>query len=96
MAASGPLVGYKVIELAGIGPNPFCAMLLTDMGAEVIRVDRVVDGGLGIPLDPKFALLDRGRRSIAVDLKSPEGVELVLSMVEKSDALIEGLSGGRH
>lgn len=94
MAASGPLVGYKIIELAGIGPNPFCAMLLADMGAEVIRVDRVVDGGLGIPLDPKFALLDRSRRSIAVDLKSPEGIELVLSMVEQSDALIEGFRAG--
>lgn len=94
MAASGPLVGYKVIELAGIGPNPFCAMLLADMGAEVIRVDRVVDGGLGIPIDPKYALLDRSRRSIAVDLKSPEGIELVLSMVEKSDALIEGFRAG--
>lgn len=94
MAASGPLVGYKIIELAGIGPNPFCAMLLADMGAEVIRVDRVVDAGLGIPLDPKFALLDRGRRSIAVDLKSPEGIELIMSMVEKSDALIEGFRAG--
>ena len=94
MSASGPLVGYKVIELAGIGPNPFCAMLLADMGAEVIRVDRVVDGGLGIPMDPKFALLDRSRRSIAVDLKSPEGIELILSMVEQSDALIEGFRAG--
>jgi len=94
MAASGPLVGYKIIELAGIGPNPFCAMLLADMGAEVIRIDRVVDAGLGIPLDPKFALLDRSRRSIAVDLKSPAGIELVLSMVEQSDALIEGFRAG--
>ena len=78
MTASGTLLGYKVIELAGIGPNPMCAMLLADMGAEVIRVDRLVDSGLGIRMDPKHALLDRSRRSIAVDLKSPGGVELVL------------------
>ncbi|HJN03785.1 MAG TPA: CaiB/BaiF CoA-transferase family protein [Alphaproteobacteria bacterium] len=94
MSASGPLVGFKVIELAGIGPNPMCAMLLADMGAEVIRVDRVVDAGLGIPVDPKFAVLDRGRRSIAVDLKKPEGVELILKLVEQSDALIEGFRAG--
>lgn len=94
MSASGPLVGYKIIELAGIGPNPMCAMLLADMGAEVIRVDRVVDAGLGIPMNEKYALLDRSRRSIAVDLKHPDGVELVLRMVEKSDALIEGFRAG--
>ena len=94
MSASGPLVGYKVIELGGIGPNPMCAMLLADMGAEVIRVDRVVDSGLGIPIAPEYSLLDRSRRSIAVDLKQPEGVELVLSLVEKADALIEGFRPG--
>ena len=94
MSASGPLVGYKVIELAGIGPNPMCAMLLADMGAEVIRVDRVVDAGLGIAMDPKNAFLDRSRRSIAVDLKQKEGVDLILSMVEQSDALIEGFRAG--
>lgn len=94
MSASGPLVGFKVIELAGIGPNPMCAMLLADMGAEVIRVDRLVDAGLGIAMEPKYALLDRGRRSIAVDLKSPEGVELVLKLVEQADALIEGFRAG--
>jgi len=94
MSASGPLVGYKVIELAGIGPNPMCAMLLADMGAEVIRVDRLVDAGLGIPMDPKYALLDRSRRSIAVDLKSPTGVELILNLIEQSDALIEGFRAG--
>lgn len=94
MAASGPLVGYKVIELAGIGPNPMCAMMLADMGAEVIRVDRVVDAGLGIAMEPKYALLDRSRRSIAVDLKQPAGIELILKMVEGADALIEGFRAG--
>ena len=94
MAASGPLVGYRIVELAGIGPNPMCAMLLADMGAEVIRVDRVVDGGLGIKLDPRYALLDRSRRSIAVDLKRPEGVEVVMKLVAQADALIEGFRPG--
>ena len=94
MAASGPLTGYKIIELAGIGPNPMCAMLLADMGAEVVRVDRVVDSGLGISIDPKYAVLNRGRRSIAVDLKSPAGVELILELVAQSDALIEGFRAG--
>ncbi|MEQ8231827.1 MAG: CaiB/BaiF CoA-transferase family protein [Gammaproteobacteria bacterium] len=94
MAASGPLVGYKVIELAGIGPNPMCAMMLADMGAEVVRVDRLSDAGLGIKVDPKFGLLNRGRRSIAVDLKSPEGVALVLDLVAKADVLIEGFRPG--
>lgn len=94
MAASGPLVGYKIVELAGIGPNPMCAMMLADMGAEVIRVDRLVDGGLGIAMDPKFSLLDRSRRSIAVDLKNPEGVAVVMQLVAQADALIEGFRPG--
>ncbi len=94
MAASGPLVGYKVIELAGIGPNPMCAMMLADMGAEVIRVDRVVSSNLGIPVDARFSLLDRSRRSIAVDLKQPAGIELVLRLVSEADALIEGFRPG--
>jgi alpha-methylacyl-CoA racemase len=94
MAASGPLVGYKVIELAGIGPNPMCAMMLADMGAEVIRVDRVVASSLGVPVDARYSLLDRSRRSIAVDLKQPAGIELVLQLVAKADALIEGFRPG--
>jgi alpha-methylacyl-CoA racemase len=94
MAASGPLVGYKVVELAGIGPNPMAAMLLADMGAEVIRVDRVTESGLGIPMAPEFSLLDRSRRSIAVDLKQPEGAEVVLRLIEQADAVIEGFRPG--
>ncbi len=94
MAASGPLVGYKVIELAGIGPNPMCAMMLADMGAEVVRIDRLADAGLGVKMDPKYSLLDRGRRSIALDLKQPEAIELVLRMVADADALIEGFRPG--
>ena len=59
MSASGPLVGYKIVELAGIGPNPMCAMMLADMGAEIVRIDRAVDAGLGISIDAKFRVLDR-------------------------------------
>jgi alpha-methylacyl-CoA racemase len=90
----GPLAGIKVVELAGIGPGPFCAMALSDMGAEVLRVDRTVPSGLGIVVDPKFDLLKRGRRSVAVDLKDPRGAEVVLRLVEQADALIEGFRPG--
>lgn len=91
---TGPLNGVKVIEMAGIGPNPMCAMLLADMGAEVIRIDRTVDGGLGIALDRKYRVLDRSRSSVAVDLKKPEGVETVLKLIAHADALIEGFRPG--
>ena len=84
----GPLKGFRVIELAGIGPGPFCGMMLSDMGAEVIRVDRV--GGRGGRRD----VLARNRRSIAVDLKKPAGVEVVLKLVETADALFEGFRPG--
>ncbi len=94
MTASGPLVGYKIVELAGIGPNPMCAMMLADMGAEVIRIDRLVASDLGVPVDAKFSVLDRSRRSIAVDLKQPAGIDLVLKLVAQADALIEGFRPG--
>ena len=84
----GPLQGFRVIELAGIGPGPFCGMMLSDMGAEVIRVDRV--GGRGGRRD----VLTRNRRSIAVDLKQPAGVEVVLKLAETADALFEGFRPG--
>ena len=86
----GPLQGFRVIELAGIGPGPFCGMMLSDMGAEVIRVDRVGRGGSRRPND----VLARNRRSIAIDLKQPEGVEVVLRLVESADALYEGFRPG--
>ncbi|HBD11040.1 MAG TPA: carnitine dehydratase [Porticoccaceae bacterium] len=91
---SGPLEGYKVIELAGIGPAPMCAMMLSDMGAEVVRVDRLADAGLGISLPKKFNYLGRGRKSIAVDLKNPEGIEAVLKLIDSADALVEGFRPG--
>ena len=91
---SGPLAGVKVIELAGIGPGPMCAMLLSDLGAEVIRVDRPSQVDLGIDRGRKYNVLNRGRRSVAVDLKSPEGIEVVLGLVDQADALIEGFRPG--
>ena len=90
----GPLAGYRVIEMAGIGPAPFCAMLLADMGAEVIRVDRREKADLGISRQPSFEVFNRGRPSVAVDLKTPAGVEVVKRLVASADALIEGFRPG--
>ncbi|HVN88426.1 MAG TPA: CaiB/BaiF CoA-transferase family protein [Candidatus Binataceae bacterium] len=90
----GPLTGFKVIELAGIGPAPMCAMLLSDLGAEVLRIDRTADAGLGISVETKYSLLNRGRRSVAFDLKKPEATEALLRLIEKADALIEGFRPG--
>ena len=88
---SGPLRGVRVVELAGLGPTPYAGMLLSDMGADVVRVDRP---GPPRPQDgPEYALA-RGRRSIVVDMKSPDGVEAVLSLIERADALIEGFRPG--
>lgn len=90
----GVLSGYKVIEFAGIGPAPMCAMLLSDMGAEVLRIDRAEDANLGIPTDSKYSVLNRGRRSVAVDLKRKEGAAVALKLIERADALIEGFRPG--
>lgn len=89
----GPLRGYRVVELAGIGPAPFAAMVLADLGADVVRVDRV-GAGTGFLGAPDADLTARGKRSIAVDLKNPHGVEVVLRLVERADALIEGFRPG--
>jgi alpha-methylacyl-CoA racemase len=91
----GPLAGVKVVEIAGIGPGPFCATVIGDMGAEVIRVDRLVPGAVDEPeAVPVDFVLRRSRRSIAVDLKNPSGVETVLRLAETADALIEGFRPG--
>jgi len=96
---SGPLQGLKVIEFGGIGPGPFCAMMLSDMGADVIRLDRKADKGKDLG-DGAFlasgrrSVLHRGRRSMAVDLKSPEDVQRVLALVDGADAIIEGFRPG--
>jgi alpha-methylacyl-CoA racemase len=90
---AGPLHGLRVVELAGIGPGPFAAMLLADLGADVVRVDRV-GGASPIGTDPAGDLLNRGKRSIAVDLKQPAGVETVLGLAGRAHALIEGWRPG--
>ncbi|MET0447036.1 MAG: CaiB/BaiF CoA-transferase family protein [Aeromicrobium sp.] len=91
--SSGPLHGVRVVELVGIGPGPFAAMLLADLGADVIRVDR--PGGNAMQLGPaEKDILGRGRPSVAIDLKNPRGVETVLDLVESADILIEGLRPG--
>ncbi|MFY0409419.1 CaiB/BaiF CoA transferase family protein [Solicola sp. PLA-1-18] len=89
---SGPLAGVRVVEIAGIGPGPFAAMLLADLGADVIRVDRPKPGLAVLP--PEKDLLARGRPSVVVDLKSPEGVGVVLDLVEHADVLLEGYRPG--
>ncbi|MBK4738715.1 CaiB/BaiF CoA transferase family protein [Noviherbaspirillum pedocola] len=90
---AGPLSGLKVIEMVGLGPAPFCAMLLADMGAEVIRIDRPRKGFSGQD-EARFEILARGRRSLALDLKKPGAAEAVLDLVEQADALIEGFRPG--
>ena len=90
---TGPLAGIRVVELAGIGPGPFAAMMLADMGAEVVRVDRVADVR-DHPPGPHPDVVLRGRRSVAADLKHPEGRQLVLDLATRSDALLEGFRPG--
>jgi alpha-methylacyl-CoA racemase len=90
---SGPLSGVRVIEIAGIGPGPFAAMMLADMGAEVVRVDRA-QAVTGNYSKQNLEILNRGRRSVGVDLKQPDGVETVLRLVERADALVEGFRPG--
>ncbi|NNE74894.1 MAG: CoA transferase [Acidimicrobiales bacterium] len=90
----GPLQGVKVLEIAGIGPGPFCAMMLADMGAEVIRIDRAKSVRGGDPAAPPADVMNRGRRSIGVDLKHPDGVATVLELVEQADVLLEGFRPG--
>jgi alpha-methylacyl-CoA racemase len=94
---AGPLQGITVIELAGIGPGPFAAMMLADMGARVIRVDRIPSPGSGSALEGLMrndSIVDRGRESLAVNMKDPRGIETVLKLVERADILIEGFRPG--
>jgi alpha-methylacyl-CoA racemase len=100
-AAGGPLSGFRVIEMAGLGPAPFAAMLLADMGADVVRVDRIPQGAKAKPADSRVEaagddtdLLNRGKRSVAIDLKHPRAIETLLTMLERADALIEGFRPG--
>jgi alpha-methylacyl-CoA racemase len=91
---TGPLQGLRVIELASIGPGPMCCMLLADLGADVVRVDRLEPSGLGLPVDKRYDVNGRGRRSVALDLKSQAGREAVLRLVEGADVLVEGFRPG--
>ncbi|MFS4105762.1 CaiB/BaiF CoA transferase family protein [Streptomyces sp. PD-S100-1] len=88
----GPLTGVRVVELAGIGPGPFAAMLLADLGADVVRVDR--PGGAGLGIDPARDVTNRNKRSVVLDLKSPEGRAGVLDLAARADVLIEGYRPG--
>ncbi|QNP66427.1 CaiB/BaiF CoA transferase family protein [Streptomyces genisteinicus] len=89
---NGPLAGVRVVELAGIGPGPFAAMVLADLGADVVRVDR--PGGAGLGIDPARDLTNRGKRSVLLDLKTDEGRDRVLALAEKADILVEGYRPG--
>lgn len=89
----GPLATLRVVEFAGIGPGPFCAMLLADLGADVVRIERPV-GSASLTLAPELDLLNRNKRSVSLDLKSASGVETALALVERADALIEGFRPG--
>ncbi|MGZ8313930.1 MAG: CaiB/BaiF CoA transferase family protein [Telluria sp.] len=94
---AGPLAGIKVVEMVGLGPCPFAAMMLADMGAEVIRIDRKARPGAANPfpiLGTKYDVLARGRRSLALDLKNPEAREVLLQLVGQADVLLEGFRPG--
>lgn len=93
MSGSGPLAGLRIVEIAGIGPAPFCGMLLADLGADVVLVERESSGAEAIDLGPA-AIFNRGKRAIAADLKSARGVADVLALVDHADALIEGMRPG--
>ncbi|MEV5930917.1 CaiB/BaiF CoA transferase family protein [Streptomyces cellulosae] len=90
--SDGPLTGVRVVELAGIGPGPFAAMLLADLGADVVRVDR--PGGPGLGIDPARDITNRNKRSVVVDLKTADGVKHVLDLAGRADILIEGYRPG--
>lgn len=96
---AGPLQGLKVLEVAGIGPGPFCAMMLADMGADILRIDRHNSvgkdrDGSDFMKSGRKSILNRGRRSVALDLKSPAGVDAFMQLVDSADTLIEGFRPG--
>lgn len=89
----GPLHGFRIVEIAGIGPGQFCGMLLADMGAEILRIDRPLTGD-GIAIPARFNLMNRSRQTLVVDLKKPAGVALVLALCKSADAMFEGFRPG--
>ncbi len=90
----GPLHGLRVVELASIGPGPMACMLLADLGAEVLRIDRLAPSGLGLAMQPEHNVNGRGRRSVALDLKSPAGRAAALRLIATADVLVEGFRPG--
>jgi alpha-methylacyl-CoA racemase len=94
MPPMGPLAGLRVVELASIGPGPFAAMLLADLGADVVRIDRTEPSGLGVPMPTRFDIAGRGRRSVALDIKRPAGRDAALRLADRADVLIEGWRPG--
>ncbi|MDE2277892.1 MAG: CoA transferase, partial [Burkholderiales bacterium] len=90
----GPLNGLRVVEIASIGPGPMCGMLLADLGAEVVRIDRLVPSGLGLAMGRRHEVNARGRRSIALDLKAAGGRAAALRLIDRADVLIEGFRPG--
>jgi len=93
-APKGPLAGLRIVEFVGIGPGPFAAMLFADLGASVIRLDRLTPSGLGVDVPVRFSLLARSRPSVALDLKHVDGVALAGDLIGRADALIEGFRPG--
>ena len=94
MVNRGPLFGIRMVEMVGIGPAPFAAMVLADLGAEIVRIDRLTPSGNGIARAPRFDLVARGRRAVSLDLKRPEAIACVLDLVAGADALVEGFRPG--
>ena len=92
--SSKPLNGIRVIEMEGIGPAPFCGMLLADLGAEVVRIERMSESGLGVAFPQRFDFLNRGKRSVVLDLKSDEGIATAVRLIGKADVLVEGFRPG--
>ena len=94
LPARGVLAGIRIVELAAVGPVPFAGMLLADMGADIVTVDRLVPSGLGVKKEPRFDPTTRSRPSIAVDLKSDEGRCVVMRLIDGADAMLEGFRPG--
>ena len=87
----GPLTGIRVVEMSNIGPGPFCGMLLADLGAEVVSVQRLSTSDLGFDVGLRHDLLNRSKQAVAIDLKAPEGVAVVKELIGAADLLIEGI-----
>ena len=90
----GPLAGLKIVELAGIGPAPLCCSLMSDLGADVLRIDRNLDAKLGVPRDRRTDLVRRGRKSVSIDLKNIKGVQTAMRLIEGADVLVDPFRPG--